>query len=90
LGKVLNREASVTVGNVSAVIKKPRVLIVPDGSPSLGCPVFDVQGRAVGVVLMKRGPTGGRFSLQTVIITAEDVQQVASQVGKDKDDEKKD
>ncbi len=94
LNKTLNREPSVSIGQVAAVVKKPRVVIVPEGGGQhLGCPVFDAQGRAVGLVVTRRGAGGGgRLGLfgavQTIIVPAEDVQQVAGQVGKDKDEDK--
>lgn len=91
LGKTLNREVSVGLGHVGAVVKKPRTLIVPatqTGMQNLGCPVFDKAGRAVGVVVMRRATGGDRGAVISfagrplVILTGEDVQQVAGQVGK--------
>jgi S1-C subfamily serine protease len=92
-GRTLNREAGVALGSVSAVVKKPRTLLVPEASnvsQFLGCPVFDGKGRAIGLVVSRRGGGGGRLSLfgQSVVVPAEDVQQVADQVGKEKDEDK--
>jgi hypothetical protein len=100
MGKVMNREAGVVLGRVEAVVKKPRIFVVPDlltGLQSLGCPVFDATGRPVGVVVIRRSPAalkdlGGVRDvmevLKPVVLTAEDIQQAASQVEKPKDEPK--
>ncbi len=90
LGKSLNREIAVSIGKVRAVARKPRTFVAIDfldGLQSLGCPVFDDAGRAVGLVLLRRAPvapTGGSFKdilelLNPVVLTAEDVLQAAAQ-----------
>ncbi len=90
LGKSLNREVAIAIGKVRAVARKPRIFIVSDflnGFQSLGCPVFNDAGRAVGLVVLRRAPappTGGSFRdvlevLNPVVLTAEDVLQVAVQ-----------
>jgi hypothetical protein len=96
LGKSLNREVSVILGRAEAVVKKPRVLIVPDiwqGMQMVGSPVFDSSGRAVGLAVIRRGATGGGggflgSGFQPVIVTAEDLMQVASQVDKPQEESK--
>lgn len=95
LGKSLNREVSIVLSRAEAVVRKPRVLIVPDvltGLQKLGCPVFDAAGRPVGLVVMRRGPGGaggGIFgAMQPVIVTAEELMQVAGQVEKPAEDGK--
>jgi hypothetical protein len=90
LGKSLNREVAVSIARVRAVAKKPRTFVVSDfldGLQSLGCPVFNDAGRAIGLVVLRRAPappSGGSFRdvlelLNPVILTAEDVLQVAAQ-----------
>src|SRR6185503_8564894 len=52
MGKTLNRDVAVMVAKVRAVIRKPRTFVVADfmtGLQSLGCPVFNEGGRAVGL-----------------------------------------
>jgi S1-C subfamily serine protease len=90
LGKGLNREVAVATDRVRAVVRKPRTLVVSDavkGLQSLGCPVFDATGRAIGLALMRRLPGGISMSnpkdifemLNPVVLTAEDVLQTAAQ-----------
>jgi hypothetical protein len=96
LGKSLNREVSIILGRAEAVVKKPRVLIVPDvyqGMQMVGSPVFDTAGRAVGIAVIRRGATGGGggflgSGFQPVIVTTEDLMQVASQVDKPQEETK--
>jgi hypothetical protein len=97
LGKALNREVSVVLGRAEAVVKKPRVLIVPElwtGLQRLGCPVFDASGRAVGLVVMRRagaGQSGGGGllgAMQPVIVTTEDLLQIVGQVDKPQEEGK--
>jgi S1-C subfamily serine protease len=100
MGKVMNREAGVALGRVEAVVKKPRTFVVPElltGLQSLGCPVFDATGRPLGVVVIRRSPAalkdiGGVRDvlevLKPVVLTAEDIQQAASQVDKPKEEPK--
>jgi hypothetical protein len=91
LSKSLNREIAVTIDAVRGVIQKPRTFVVADsfiGLQSLGCPVFDQSGRAVGLVVMRRSPVRARPSggfrdmfefLNPVVLTATDVNGVAEQ-----------
>jgi hypothetical protein len=58
-GKVLNRQISVAVSRVEAVVKKPRTFVVCDwltSSAGLGGPVFDTTGAPVGIVVLRRSP----------------------------------
>ena len=92
MGKTLNRDVALMVAKVRAVVKKPRTFVVADfmtGLQSLGCPVFDASGKAVGLVVLRRAavtPTpGGSLRdmldmMAPVVLTAGDVQKVAAQV----------
>jgi S1-C subfamily serine protease len=94
LGRSLSREVSVSLGRVRAVVKKPRTFVVSDllnGILNLGCPVFDLSGRAVGLVVLRRAPAAavsqGGFRdmleiMNPVILTAQDVTRVAAQAVK--------
>jgi S1-C subfamily serine protease len=64
---------------VELVIDKPRtyyqVVILGGGGP--GCPVFDAQGRFVGVLVMRDTGTRGAGALS--VLPADDVRDVAKQ-----------
>jgi len=91
MGKALNREIAVVSAPVRAVVKRPRTFVVAEylsGFQSLGGPAFDAAGRAVGLVVLRRSavaPTpGGSVRdmldlISPVVLTAEDVLQVAAQ-----------
>jgi len=94
-GKTLDRQPSVNLTRVSAVIRKPRTFYVVGASPmlggGLGTPAFTVGGEVLGISLMRKGPrTGGMSSLfsggmSAVILPAEDVREAAQQALKKKD-----
>ena len=90
LGPALGREVAAAPAPVRAVVKKPRTFLVPglvDGLLAVGGPALDDRGRAIGLVVFRRMPGASRpqgfrdylGSLQTVVITAADVQEVAAQ-----------
>jgi S1-C subfamily serine protease len=91
-GKNLNREVCITVGQVQAVVHKPRTFVISEpmnALAALGGPVFDGQGGLVGMVVLRRSPTAaadarlrgplrGAFDMITpVILTVADVKSVA-------------
>lgn len=94
LGRGLNREACLAVGRLEAVVKRPRLFLVPDmlnGLQNLGCPAFDDQGRPVGIVVVRRAGKGLRIPqgvqdildlLKPVIVSNEEVLQVMEQINK--------
>ncbi len=99
LGRNLNREASLTLARVEAVVKRPRTFIVPDlvnGLQNLGCPVFDAEGKPVGIVVVRRSTTPAGFGgladlldqMRPVILTAEDLQESIDQISKEDKPEK--
>jgi hypothetical protein len=58
-GKVLNRQISVGLTRVEAVVKKPRTFVVCDwltSSAGLGGPAFDATGAPIGIVVLRRSP----------------------------------
>lgn len=91
LARSLGREPGVALDRVRGVTRKPRTFLASDlvlGMQSLGCPVFDVAGRPVGLSVMRRAArtstTGGGFrdvfdAFTPVVLTAADVQAVARQ-----------
>jgi hypothetical protein len=90
-GKLLNHSPTVGLRTVAGVVHKPRTWVVLDSSDTstLGCPFFDIRGRLVGIgVLRQSAKSGSRGDPivepdNIVILTAADVQQVASQVPSD-------
>lgn len=88
LGEVANRAASVTLDRVQAVVQKPRTLYITGVNAwvsGLGCPVFALDGKLVGIVVMRSmpaiagGPGGGRSSNMPVVLPAADVRGVVEQ-----------
>jgi hypothetical protein len=91
MGRSLNREVAVALARVRAVVRKPRTFVVSDfldGLQSLGCPAFDDNGRAVGLVVLRRAPGSPLPQasqrdlidmMSPVVVTAADVQEVAAQ-----------
>jgi hypothetical protein len=89
-GKILNRQISVAVSRVEAVVKKPRTFVVSDwltSSAGLGGPVFDAAGAPIGIVVLRRAPAANDrmgnpmrilFDMFTpVILTLPDLKTVA-------------
>jgi hypothetical protein len=91
MGKALNREIAVATTPVRAVVRKPRTFVVAEylsGFLSLGGPAFNDTGHPIGLVVLRRAavaPTpGGSVRdmldlISPVVLTAEDVLQVAAQ-----------
>ena len=89
LGQALDRQPAVAMGRVSAVVSKPRTFYLVSGLQSLGTPAFTVDGRPLGIVVMRRqsgeGALGGMFSaaasggVAAVVVPAADVMEVAQQ-----------
>ncbi len=91
LARSLGRETGVVLDRVRGVSRKPRTFVASEivlGMQSLGCPVFDGAGRALGLSVMRRAPrtstAGGGFrdvfdAFTPVVVTAADVQGVARQ-----------
>ena len=73
--EVLNRVASVSRGQIMSITKKPREFLRATGS-SLGCPVFAIDGKLIGISVSRT--VKGKAS-QTVIIPAADVLEIAEQ-----------
>jgi len=87
LGEVVNRVASAVLDQIAAIAQKPRMLYVPGPngqSNALGCPVFALDGKLVGI-LVNRVVSGGAASMSedsgmlTVILPTADVLEVANQ-----------
>jgi len=91
MAKSLNRQIGLAVAPIRAVLRKPRDFLVMDtfvGLQGLGCPAFDSEGRAIGLIVMRRSPIQPRSSggfrdmfefLTPVVLTSADVLEVAEQ-----------
>ena len=93
LGKVANRALSVYVGRIQAVVDKPRrfyFMGLPDTITGLGAPVIAMDGKVVGIILLRIMPgmkrdfgslVGGMsgMGMLPVIVPAEDIAAVAAQ-----------
>jgi hypothetical protein len=90
MGEAANLAPSASLDRILAVVEKPRTFYVP-GLPTmmagLGCPVFTLDGQAVGLVVVRSIPSeaGGyesrRGNTMAVVIPAADVTQGAGQAG---------
>jgi len=88
LGEVANRAPIATLDRIAGIMERPRLFYVPgpDGqSISLGCPVFTLDGKVVGVLVARMltspgGPVSDEdMDMLTVILPAADALEVAKQ-----------
>ena len=93
LGKVAKRTHAVSFERIQAIVEKPRTFYIPGNNPTqtgLGSPAFTMDGKLIGVFLLRSikatggGGLGGMFggmqdNVATVIIPVEDIQEAASQ-----------
>jgi hypothetical protein len=95
LGKVANWNSSVSLGNVAAVVTKPRTFYVPGSSEGqMGTPAFTLEGKALGILLQRTLLTGdsmrgmgmslfmdpSHMGFLQVVVPAADVLETAKQV----------
>jgi len=93
LGRVAGRTPAVSLERVEAIVRKPRLFYVCGGdktSTGLGSPAFAMDGKVVGLFVMRSLKSGGggglgMFSTQSapftaILLPAEDVRKVAAQV----------
>ena len=89
LNRAASRAYAASLGRVIGVIQKPRTYYVPDTSmqsttPGLGCPAFALDGKVVGIYVMRAvspagGGSGPRNNLSIIILPAEDVLKASKQ-----------
>lgn len=100
LGRAAGRAHAASVEYVSAVVQKPRTFYIPDSrmtATALGSPAFALDGRIVGVVVMRAisAASGGMSNFRpdnatSIILPAEDIAKAAKQAPEAKgEDEKK-
>jgi hypothetical protein len=62
LGKVAKRVHAASVERISAIVEKPRKFYIPGNDPTqtgLGSPAFSLDGKIIGVFVMKTAPSSG-------------------------------
>jgi len=92
LGQAAGRAYAVSIERVSAVVQKPRLFYIPESSAtstSMGCPAFSLDGKLVGIFLMRsvntQGSGGMGFMMgrvegvTAIILPASDVLKAAKQ-----------
>jgi S1-C subfamily serine protease len=88
LNSAAGRAYAASVERISAVIQKPRTFYIPDSSmtsTTLGSPAFALDGKVVGVLVMRAISSKGgatrnyRDSMTSIILPAEDVLKAAKQ-----------
>jgi S1-C subfamily serine protease len=103
LGQAAGRAYAVSVERVSAVVQKPRLFYIPESSAtstSMGCPAFSLDGKVIGIFLMRTvssqgsGGMASMFSMRPdgltpIILPAADVLKAANQAPEPKEDAKK-
>ncbi len=98
LNSAAGRAYAASVERVSAVIQKPRTFYIPDStmtSTTLGSPAFALDGKVVGVLVMRAisskggGSRNYRDSMTSIILPAEDVLKAAKQAPEAKGGEEK-
>ena len=96
LGKVANWAPAILLDRVYAIVEKPRTFYVPSANAmegGLGCPVFTLEGKVVGILVLRVAPSmgGGMGSmfggmsgmgLLPIILPSEDILEVAEQAPK--------
>jgi len=67
LGKDMNREGTVGLSRIKAVVTKPRRFYILGGTQP-GAPVFDTKGKLLGISLFRKKPGGsGRANLGAIM-----------------------
>jgi hypothetical protein len=95
LGKVGSWATSAALSRIQAIIEKPRTFYVPNSANpfgEMGTPVFSLDGKVVGVLLLRMAPPEGGggmaamlggtsgLGMLPVILPAADIREVAKQV----------
>jgi hypothetical protein len=98
LNSAAGRAYAASVERISAVVQKPRTFYIPDStmtSTTLGSPAFSLDGKIVGLVVMRAvnskggGSRNYRENMTSIILPAEDVLKGAKQAPEAKGDQDK-
>lgn len=99
LGRVAGRAYAVSIESIEAVVNKPRTFYIPgrkESSASLGSPVFALDGKIIGVTLLRTitsvGGGGSLFgdrmeNVTPIILPAGDVLEAAEQATNEDDED---
>ena len=86
LGKVVRRAYTASLERVEGIVTKPRTFYIPGqgdaGNATPGCPAFALDGRIVGIAVMRtmaQGGTSMRDSMLVIVLPASDVLEAAAQ-----------
>ncbi|HNY27274.1 MAG TPA: S1C family serine protease [Candidatus Sumerlaeota bacterium] len=85
LPKSLDRQVSVELGYISAVIQKPRRFYSYEtiGGGQVGIPSFTADGKALGLCLLRKEPaseaSGSRPQMSTVVVPSSDILELVPQ-----------
>jgi hypothetical protein len=85
LGNASNWEIAPRIDRIQAILTKPRTVYVPQGGDEIGTPAFTLEGKVVGVTLVRLplGAPGARGDEDAggmaIILPAADVLEVAKQ-----------
>jgi hypothetical protein len=98
LNSAAGRAYAASVERISAVVQKPRTFYIPDStmtSTTLGSPAFSLDGKIVGLVVMRAvnakggGGRNYRENMTSIILPAEDILKGAKQAPEAKGDQEK-
>ncbi len=97
LGRVANRTMQVSLDRVEAIVEKPRTFYLPGraiNEGGLGSPVFTLDGKIVGILLLRLQKTDGRMGISSLlsgpggmgimpmVLPAEDILDASKQIPK--------
>jgi hypothetical protein len=94
LGEIANRVPAASLARIQAIINKPRTFYVPSDMQGLGCPAFTLDGKVLGLLVMRAMASpgdgggglfggGGGPGMLPVILPAADVLEAAKQAPKE-------
>jgi hypothetical protein len=98
LNSAAGRAYAASVERISAVVQKPRTFYIPDStmtSTTLGSPAFSLDGKIVGLMVMRAvnakggGSRNYRENMTSIILPAEDILKGAKQAPEAKGDQEK-
>ncbi len=87
MGKIARRQPAASIGSVYSMVKRPRQFYVLDTNTqlmSIGMPIFNAEGSALGMLLYYSIPGAGQSNsdeppVLPVLVPAADIMEVASQ-----------
>lgn len=93
LNKAASRAYAASIEHIAAVVRKPRTFYIPDSTLTatrMGCPAFLLNGKLVGVFVMRAIGGNGRYNyrenMASIILPAEDILKGAKQAPEAKGD----